>query len=58
MRNDMEKENQFMECDTCREKAGTPTLCYGCLHNRSLIEKLLNEVEGRIFEFVVTPPTS
>lgn len=31
---------EFMECDTCRAKAGSPTLCQGCLHNRTLIEKL------------------
>lgn len=27
----------FMECDTCRAKPGTPPLCAGCLHNRSVI---------------------
>jgi hypothetical protein len=31
----------FMECDTCRAKPGTPTLCAGCLHNRSLINELM-----------------
>lgn len=28
----------FMECDTCQAKAGQPTLCRACLHNRRLIE--------------------
>lgn len=31
---------KFLECDTCRAKPGSPTLCKGCLHNRSLIESL------------------
>lgn len=30
----------FVECDTCRAKAGSPQLCNGCLHNRSLLQKL------------------
>lgn len=34
-------EAQFMACDTCGAKSGSPTLCRGCLHNRSLIEELL-----------------
>lgn len=35
-----EKSDEFVECDTCRAKPGMPPLCYGCLHNRSLIERL------------------
>ncbi len=31
---------QFLECDTCRAKPGSPQLCNGCLHNRTLIGKL------------------
>lgn len=30
----------FMECDACRAKPGSPTLCPSCLHNRGLIEEL------------------
>lgn len=30
----------FMECDTCRAKPGTPVLCSGCLHNRAAIGNL------------------
>ena len=30
----------FMECDTCRAKPGSPTLCAGCLHNRYVIDEL------------------
>lgn len=30
---------EFMECDSCRGKSGTPTLCRGCLHNREVISK-------------------
>jgi hypothetical protein len=32
--------DEFMECDTCRRKHGSPTLCSGCLHNRSHILRL------------------
>lgn len=28
---------EFMECDTCRAKPGSPPLCRGCLHNRNVI---------------------
>jgi hypothetical protein len=31
---------EFMECDTCRAKPGSPILCHGCLHNRAVINKL------------------
>jgi len=31
---------KFLECDTCRVKLGSPTLCKGCLHNRALIGRL------------------
>ena len=31
---------EFIECDTCREKPGSPTLCQGCLHNREVIGEL------------------
>lgn len=34
---------KFIECDTCRAKPGSPTLCSGCLHNRALISKLKKE---------------
>lgn len=36
----MHKELEFMECDSCRAKPGSPQLCTGCLHNRSAIEKM------------------
>lgn len=32
---------EFMECDTCRSKPGTPPLCQGCIRNRGVIEALL-----------------
>lgn len=47
----MQKDNmstnkgKFMECDTCRKKAGSPVLCNGCLHNRSVIESPKDKVE-------------
>lgn len=31
--------DEFMECDSCRAKPGSPQLCKGCLHNRALISK-------------------
>jgi hypothetical protein len=30
----------FVECDTCRAKTGTPQLCNGCLANRDTISNL------------------
>lgn len=39
-------EPRFRECDSCIVKAGSPTLCSGCLHNRELIgkyEQIINE---------------
>lgn len=32
-------KKEFMECDTCRAKSGSPILCKGCIHNRELISK-------------------
>ena len=31
----------FMECNDCREKPGSPTLCQGCIHNRYVINMLI-----------------
>ena len=31
---------EFKECDVCAAKPGSPELCWGCLHNRSVIENL------------------
>lgn len=36
----MKDEIKFMECDSCRNKPGSPYLCIGCLHNRQAIESL------------------
>lgn len=36
----------FEECDTCRVKPGSPTLCRPCLHNRWLIDKLKRDIEN------------
>lgn len=33
-------KDDFMECDSCRAKPGSPILCDGCLHNREVIGKL------------------
>ena len=52
----MNKENQeweFIECDTCKVKPGSPTLCAGCLNNRqaiSALSKAREEERSRIKE--------
>jgi hypothetical protein len=38
---------EFVECDTCRVKPGTPTLCRGCIANRSTINKLKKQLTNR-----------
>ncbi|MEN6379238.1 MAG: hypothetical protein ABFD15_06640 [Methanofastidiosum sp.] len=42
----MNKKLEFIECDTCRAKAGTPTLCQGCISNRATITKLKELLES------------
>jgi hypothetical protein len=37
---------QFVECDACRAKPGTPALCAGCLHNRTAIAHLRAAMSG------------
>jgi hypothetical protein len=32
--------DDFLECDTCRAKPGSPALCRGCLRNRTMINML------------------
>ena len=34
----------FVECDSCRAKPGTPELCAGCQANRETIEKLVTKL--------------
>jgi hypothetical protein len=36
---------EFKECETCAAKAGSPYLCKGCLHNRTLIDSLKEELK-------------
>ena len=31
---------EFVECDICNSKPGSPRLCSGCVHNRQVIEDL------------------
>lgn len=37
MRKNPPPELPFTECDTCKVKPGSPTLCNGCLKNRQVI---------------------
>lgn len=41
---------EFVECDTCRAKLGTPTLCRGCLINRDSFHKYYDLVRNLIIE--------
>jgi len=34
----------FMECDDCTKKPGSPQLCPACLNNRSVIETLKKQL--------------
>lgn len=36
---------EFFECDTCAAKPGTPELCPPCYHNRSLIDRLKDQIK-------------
>jgi hypothetical protein len=38
-------KGDFMECDTCRAKPGSPALCRGCLHNREVIFELRKKLK-------------
>lgn len=39
----MTPELEFMECDTCRAKPGSPLLCRGCIHNRAAMSALAEQ---------------
>lgn len=36
----MSENIEFVECDECKRKSGTPILCEGCIANRDAIESL------------------
>lgn len=36
----MNPEFEFMECEECSVKPGSPPLCTSCLHNRRAIQQL------------------
>lgn len=40
-------ELEFVECDTCRAKPGSPELCDGCLRNRFVIETLKRQRKSK-----------
>ena len=37
--------DEFVECDSCAKKPGSPTLCGGCLHNRNVAAQLMKEAK-------------
>lgn len=37
---DSYRRHEYVDCDACRAKPGMPTLCYGCLANRTTISDL------------------
>lgn len=41
---------EFVECDTCRAKPGTPYLCRGCLANRDAFHKYYQLVRDLVIE--------
>ena len=47
----------FVECDSCKAKPGSPTLCSGCLHNRSRAAEVQKEA-NRAEEWRVAAETS
>jgi hypothetical protein len=36
----------FVECDDCRKKPGSPELCADCLRRRSELEKAINQPQA------------
>jgi hypothetical protein len=40
-------DDDFVECDVCAAKPGTPALCAGCLANRETIGRLRSLRRGR-----------
>ena len=45
--NTFDFEYEFVECDVCRTKLGSPILCSGCLSNRATIEFLKNVLDNK-----------
>lgn len=41
-------EKDFRECEICEAKAGTPTLCPSCVHNKAVIYRLQKELKRQI----------
>lgn len=37
-------DQEFVQCDACRDKPGMLALCDGCLHNQAVIARLSREV--------------
>lgn len=50
------QELKFMECSTCAAKPGSPILCQGCLNNRTVIDRLLEERRKARELFHITNP--
>lgn len=39
----------FMYCDTCRAKPGSPILCEGCQHNSHVFDRL-NRISRQVYD--------
>lgn len=38
--------NEFVECDSCSSKCGSPTLCQGCVDNRKTFYAMEREIDA------------
>jgi hypothetical protein len=43
----IEKKLEFIECDSCRVKPGSPLLCESCLNNRNVISELKDQIRNK-----------
>lgn len=47
---------EFMECEECSAKPGTPALCKSCLHNRGVISNLINSNRNLVVDLAEFAP--
>lgn len=46
-RADQYRQDQWVECDSCASKPGSPALCAGCLANRDTFSRLKEMLDGK-----------